>query len=135
MLNYIKIEAHFSFGAKFCKFVILGQGHHFQLMFIISMFNLLWVLNFIRIRHIAILRPSLPKFLIWGQYLQFQISFIWLTNLTCSVCQISYHCEYILFFEPIFPGMRGLTLVLMLNVCYLAIILIILVVTWLLLIT
>ena len=43
--------------------------------------------------------------------------------------------EYVSFLVPNFPGMRGLILVLMLNVCYLAVILIFVVVTWLLLVT
>ena len=43
--------------------------------------------------------------------------------------------EYVSFLVPNFPGMRGLILVLMPNVCYLAVILIFVVVTWLLLVT
>ena len=38
--------------------------------------------------------------------------------------------EYISFLGPNFPGMKGLILVLMSNICYLAVILIFLVVTW-----
>ena len=56
--------------------------------------------------------------------------------MTCWGCQVLFHWEYICFLGTHFPGMKGLILVLMLNVCYLAIILIFLVVTWwLLLIT
>ena len=29
----IKIKAHFSLGTQFCKFIILGQGHQFQLIY------------------------------------------------------------------------------------------------------
>ena len=53
---------------------------------IISKFNLLWVPDFIKIGHIANLRPNLPKFLISGQDPQFQISYLCLTNLTCFDC-------------------------------------------------
>ena len=74
--------------------------------------------NFIKIGHIAILIPNLPKFLISDQDRQFQISYLKLTNLTYSDCQISKHWEYISFLWPNFPGM-----------CYLAVILIFLVVT------
>ena len=64
---------------------------------LISMFDLYWLPYFIKIRHIAILRPNLPKLLILGQDPQFQISYSWLTNLTCSECQISQHWEYFWF--------------------------------------
>ena len=47
-----------------------------SIIFIISMFDLVL---FIKIWHIAILRPHLPEFLISGE---FQISYLWLTNLT-----------------------------------------------------
>ena len=93
------------------------------------MFNLFWVPNFIKIRHIVILRPNLPKFLILGQYQQFQISYLWLTNLTCSDYQISWHWEHISILGPNFPEIRRLILVLMSNVYHLAVILIFLVVT------
>ena len=33
--------------------------------------------NFIKIRHITILKPKVPKFLISGQDPQFQISYLW----------------------------------------------------------
>ena len=46
------------------------------------MFDLFWAANFMKIGHIAILRANLPKFLISGQDLQFQISYLWLTNLS-----------------------------------------------------
>ena len=46
------------------------------------MFNLFGVPNFIKIRYIAVLRPNLPKFLISGHDPQFQISYLWLTDLT-----------------------------------------------------
>ena len=94
------------------------------------MFDLFWVPNFIKIGHIAILRTNLPKFLISGHNPQFQISHLWLTNLTWSDCQISKHRECISFLGPNFPGMSGLILVLVSNVCYLAVILIFLVGTW-----
>ena len=48
-------------------------------IFIISMFDLLWVRNFIKIS--AILRANLTKYLISGQDPQFQISYLWLTSL------------------------------------------------------
>ena len=86
------------------------------------MFDLFWVPNFIKIGLVAILRPNLPKSLISGQDQQFQLSYLRLTNLTCSDCQISLHWEYISFLGPNFPGMRGLILVLMSNVCYLVVI-------------
>ena len=38
--------------------------------------------------------------------------------------------EYVSFLGPNFPGMRGLILVLMSNVCYLVVILIFMVATW-----
>ena len=50
--NFIKIGAYFHFGTKFCKFVIVGQGHQLQLIFhknwaiAILRPNLLHVLNF-----------------------------------------------------------------------------------------
>ena len=52
-------------------------------------------------------------------------------NLTCPKCQISYHWENILFLGPNFPGMRGLILVLMSNVCYLAVIFILVIACYL----
>ena len=79
------------------------------------MFDLFWVPNFIKIKQIAILRPNLPKFFIMVQGPQFQISYLWLTNLTCSNYQISKHWEYISLFGPNFREMRRLILVLMLN--------------------
>ena len=33
MSSFIKTEAHLSFGTKFRKFVIFGQGHQFQLIY------------------------------------------------------------------------------------------------------
>ena len=54
----------------------------------------------------------------------FQISYLRITNLTCSECQILQYWEYISFLGPNFPGMRGLILALISNVCYLAVILI-----------
>ena len=42
-----------------------------------------------KFEHISILGPNLPKFLFSGQDPQFEISYLWLTNLTCSDCQIS----------------------------------------------
>ena len=58
--------------------------------FIISMFELFWLPNFIKIRHITILRSNLPKLLISGQDPQSRISNLLLMNLmTCSECQIS----------------------------------------------
>ena len=94
------------------------------------MFNLFQVPNFIEIEHIAILRPNLPKFLILGQDPQFQILYLRLTSLTCSDCQILEHWEYILFLGQNIPGMRGLIIALVSDVCYLAEILIFLVITW-----
>ena len=52
------------------------------------MFDLLWVPNFVKIGHIAILRPNLPQFLISGQDPQFQniifmfneLDLLWLAN-------------------------------------------------------
>ena len=79
--------------------------------------------------NISVLRPNLPKFLISGQDLQFQISYLWLTNLTFSDSQNSYHWEYISFLGLNFPRMRGMILALMSNICYLAEVLIFLVVT------
>ena len=46
------------------------------------MFDLFWVSNFIKIGHTAILRSNLSKFLTWRQDPQFQVSYLWLTNLT-----------------------------------------------------
>ena len=53
-----------------------------------------------------------------------------LTNLTCCDCQIPQHWEYSSFLLPNFAGVRGLILVLMLNLCCLTVMLIFLVVTW-----
>ena len=55
------------------------------------------------------------------------ISYLWLTNVTCSECQISQHISFL---GPNFPGVRGLILALMSNMCYFAAILIFLLVTW-----
>ena len=74
--------------------------------------------------HIAILRPNLPKFLISVKIRNFQVSYLRLTNLTCSECQILEHWGYISFLGQTFLEMRGLILVLTLSVCYLAVILI-----------
>ena len=63
----------------------------------------------------------------WSSHI---ISYLWLINLTYSECEISEHWGYISYLRPNLPGMRGLILVLMSNVCYLAIILIFLVVPW-----
>ena len=88
--NFIKIGKKFSFGTKFRKFVILGQRSVIPInILIFSMFDLFWVSNFIKNGLIAILRPNLSKFLISGQDTQFQISYLWLKNLTCFDCQIS----------------------------------------------
>ena len=32
--NFLKIVVPFTFGTKFCKFVIFGYGHQFQLMYL-----------------------------------------------------------------------------------------------------
>ena len=50
-------------------------------VFIVGMFDLFWLPNFRKIRHIAILRPNLPKLLTSGQDPQFQASYLWLRNL------------------------------------------------------
>ena len=60
----------------------------------------------------------------WVKILNFQISYLRLANLTCPESHISWYWEYISFLGPNFPGMRGLILVLMSNVGYLAVILI-----------
>ena len=52
------------------------------------------------------------------------ISYLWLTSLTCSECQISQHWEYISFLGPNVSGMRKSILILMLNQCYFVVILI-----------
>ena len=64
------------------------------------------------------------------QNLQLQISYLWLTNLACSEYQISENWEYISFLGPNFSEMWGLKFILMSDVCYLAVILIFLMVTW-----
>ena len=145
------LDVQFALGAKFHKnwntFQFWGQISQIFIfvsgspipvnILIISMVHLFWVLNFIKIRHIAILRSNLPKYLISGQNPQFQIfkiSYLWLMNAICSECQISKHWEYISFLGPIFSGMSGLVLVLKSNVRYLAVILLFLVVTWWLLV-
>ena len=79
------------------------------------MFDLFWVPNFIKIGHIATLRPNMPKFLISGQDPQFQISYLWLTNLTCSDCQISWHWDYISFLGPNFAGMMALIIIIIIS--------------------
>ena len=66
----------------------------------------------------------------WAATSEGRISYIWLTNLTSSECQISKQWEYISCLGSNLPRMRGLTLVLMSNVCYMAIILIFFVVPW-----
>ena len=80
-----------------------------------------WVSNFIKTRHIAILRSNLPKFLTSGQVPEFQISYLWLTTLIVKFYSIGniFH-----FWDQI------LILVFMSHVCYLALILIFVVVTW-----
>ena len=101
--------------------------------------------NFIKIRHIAILRPNLlPKYNFGSRS---AISNIFMINeLDLLLVPNSIALGYISFLGPEFPRMRGLIHVLMSNVCYLALILIFLVVTcsycslsighcWLLLVT
>ena len=109
------------------------------------MFNLLQVPNFIKIRHIAIMRPNLlPKYNFGSRS---TISNIFMINeLDLLSVSNSIALGYISFLGPEFPRMRGLIHVLMSNVCCLAVILILLVVTcsycslssghcWLLLVT
>ena len=101
--------------------------------------------NFIKIRHIAILRPNLlPKYNFGSRS---AISNIFMINkLDLLSAPNSMALGYISFLGPEFPRMRGLIHVLMSNVCYLALILIFLVITcsycslsighcWLLLVT
>ena len=130
--NFIKIGVNFSVvETQFVRIYNFGSRSSIPSpIFITNMFDLFWVPNFTKIGHIAILWPNLPKFLISSEGMQFQISYIWLTSLTCSEGQISYHWKNISFLGPNFPGMRGFILVLMPNMCYLAVILIFLVVTW-----
>ena len=58
-------------------------------IFIITLFDLFWVPNFIKINYIAILRPNLPYYLILSRDLEFQIPYLLVVNLTCFECQIS----------------------------------------------
>ena len=90
---------------------------------IISIFDLFWLPSFIKTGHISILRPNLFKFIISGQDAQFQISYLWFTNLTCSYWKISISLEYISFLGPNFPRMRELIVALMSNMCYLDVVL------------
>ena len=91
--NFIKIGENFSFRTKFRKFLVLGQGHQFQLIIsmpvIISMLDLFWVANIIKIWHITFLRPSLPKFFILGLrsaisdiiFMINELDLLWLPNI------------------------------------------------------
>ena len=92
------------------------------------MFNLFWVSNFIKIRHIAILRPNLPKYNFRSRSAVSNIIFM-INELDLLSVPNFIALGYISILGPNFPGMRGLILVLMSNVCYLAVILIFL---WLL---
>ena len=131
--NFMKIGAHFNFGTKFAWIYNFGSRSSISSnIIIISMFDLFWVPNFIKIGHVAILRPNLPKCLISGQGPKFQISYLWLLDL---LLLLKFHSigNIFHFWVLNFPGSRGLILVLLSNVCYLAVILIFLVVTWCLL--
>ena len=89
MWNFIKIGKNFNVRTKFSWICSFGSRPSISSTIFISMFNLLWVPNFIKVRHIAILGPNLLKFFISAQDPEFQISNLWLRNLTCSECEIS----------------------------------------------
>ena len=102
----------------------------------ISMPDLFWMPNFIKIERIVILSPNPPKFLISDQDPQFWITWPALIAKFHSFIFHSFkfyifiNWKYIIFLGPNFPGMRRLILIFLSNVCYLAVILIFLVVTW-----
>ena len=103
-----KLYKYCSFGTQIWKICNIWSKS-----LILINIHIISMLDFIKIGHIAILRPNLPKFLILGHDPQHQMSYLWLKNLICSECQISKHGGYVSFFEPNFPGMRRLILVLM----------------------
>ena len=93
------------------------------------MFNLFWVPNLRKIRYIAFLRPNLPKHNFGSRSVISNIIFM-INELDLLSVTNFIALGYIWFLGPTFYGMRGLILVLMSNVCYLAVILIFLVVSW-----
>ena len=96
----------------------------------ISMFDLHKVPNFIKVGTHCNFETKSAQFRV--KILNFQMSYLKLTNLTCSESQILQHWEYILFLGHNFPGMMRLILVLMSNACCLALVffLFFFVVTW-----
>ena len=89
------------------------------------MFDLFWFSNFIKIRHIAILRPNLSKLsrsdISNIIFMINELDLLWVPNFIAM--------RFISFLGPNFPGMRRFILVSMSNVRCLAEILIFLVVT------
>ena len=98
MPNFIKIGPNFSVETEFTRIYKFGSESSIQsIIFIMTMYNLSWMSNFIKIGHTAILRLTLPKFLISGQDPQFRIPYFWLADSTCSKCQVSSIWIYFLF--------------------------------------
>ena len=89
------------------------------------MFDLFWLSNFIKIRHIAILRPNLSKLsrsdISNIIFMINELDLLWVPNFIAM--------RFISFLGPNFPGMRRFIFVSMSNVRCLAEILIFLVVT------
>ena len=71
--NFIKVRVHNS-GTKFAQNCNFWSGSIIQSsIFIIRMSNLFLVQNFMKLEHISVLGQNLPKFVIFGQDLQFQV--------------------------------------------------------------
>ena len=71
--NFIKVRVHNS-GTKFAQNCNFWSGSIIQSsIFIIRMSNLFLVQNFMKLEHISVLGQNLPKSVIFGQDLQFQV--------------------------------------------------------------
>ena len=97
------------------------------------MFDLFWLPNFIKIRHLAILRPNLPKLsgsIIWNIIFMInELDLLSVPNFTALGIFFFFMCVCVWGGRGGGGRMRRLILVLMSNVCYLAEILIYVVVT------
>ena len=126
------------------KFIILKKGlHHFfpTFQFInaekdsIAFSRLLKVFNFENWLHhilmtLKVFQYSYSVECCGTAAYEGRLSYHIFINFTWSECTISKHQEYISFLGPNFPGMRGLILLLISNMCNLAVISIFLLVTW-----
>ena len=84
--NFMKIGPNVGFGTKFARIYNFGSRSSVPInIFITSMFDLFWVLNFIKIGNTAILRLNLPELgLLWVPnfiameiYFNFGTTFSW----------------------------------------------------------